>query len=874
MLITYLFRNPAVWVLPLAVQILSYWKILGKMGKRQWCAIIPMLGEMEMSSELFRRMRSFWRPAAITIAMFLTSRYLGMENLYSLIMALVALIVYGIFLIRLYSRLAKQFGKNKWFTFGLIMMPLLFLPILAFGKSFYLGRPEFKPEKELSPGAERFRKVAIALVSVLELVVLIGGCFFITLLVHPFRPVAQYMMNDTMKQLASVTDSDEAVGRADTIGADFETVVDEQRTRDYFFPDHSADKKVVVMEYVIGSNLEDGRGMASINIAQMLDATSKGDQLDFVVQAGGSDRWFTKGIEDSTVGRYLISGGQLETVELLDQTTCMAEPQNLTDFIVWTKENYPADRYMLVLWDHGGGFASGYGVDDLNKRADGKELLSASEIIDAIGNADVKFDVIGFDACLMQNIEYANALEPYADYYLASEETEPGTGWFYTAGFGKLAEDATLSTEEFGKSMVSAYDQSMRATNNGEPRHECTLSLVDLTLVKPVYSKLTDLYSKSTLAIADSPAVFVNMSAGRAKAYQFTDGEQVDMVSFLTSLKNADYKEQVANDEELDEMAEAAKACVVWRNSDSAEGVNGIAIDFPYSDLNYYDDEHEQLKAVKYNREKDFFDRFCSIMASQRMAANPDTDSTWGLLTAVDYSDKDWYVEGFENYDTTDLFIDIPVKQTEEGYLPELPDKTWDTILDCRIAAYIQTEEGMMYIGREHFYDEDADGHPLVSMDGAWAQINGHVVCYETDEPLVTEDGTIYRGKVRAKLNGTENITLHIEWDPVKEDTEEEITGRVTGYSRDDEEQHFFMRKGLEQFETGDAIEFVFDFYDEEGNLIKTGTYGNKLRVITDDRMTVKDEVLGSGTVVQYFGVLTDVYQRELMTEEILEQVQ
>ena len=57
MLITYLFRNPTVWVVPLLIQILSYWKILGKMGRRQWCAIIPIFGEMEMSTELFRYMR-------------------------------------------------------------------------------------------------------------------------------------------------------------------------------------------------------------------------------------------------------------------------------------------------------------------------------------------------------------------------------------------------------------------------------------------------------------------------------------------------------------------------------------------------------------------------------------------------------------------------------------------------------------------------------------------------------------------------------------------------------------------------------------------------------------------------------------------------
>ena len=129
MLFTYLFRNPAVWTFPLLIQILCYYRILGKMGKRKYCAIIPILGDMEMSTDLFRSMGSFWRPALICIAMFLTSRYLGMDNEYSLVMAFVALIVYGVFLMRLYWRLAKQFGKGKGFAVGLILMPLIFLLI-------------------------------------------------------------------------------------------------------------------------------------------------------------------------------------------------------------------------------------------------------------------------------------------------------------------------------------------------------------------------------------------------------------------------------------------------------------------------------------------------------------------------------------------------------------------------------------------------------------------------------------------------------------------------------------------------------------------------------------------------------------------------
>ena len=877
MLVTYLFRNPATWIVPLIIQIISYIKILTKMGKRPLCGVIPILGEMEMSTDLFQKMRSFWRPAAITAAMFLTTLYIGRDNEYSMIMSVVALIVYGVFLIRLYSRLARQFGKGKLFTLGLILVPLVFLLILAFGKSSYLGRPEFPPEPVRSKTSRSIRKAGLVMISIAELAALLFGCFFVTILVHPFRPVTQYMLDDTIKKLSNVTDSSEVIGRETTLGADWEKVAAGQKSRDYYFPDHSGDKKVIVMEYIIGSNLEDARGSASINIAQMIDATAKGDGLDFVMQAGGSKRWFTKGIKDESVGRYVVSGGKVETAEILDSSMCMAEPDKLRDFIAWTKENYPADRYMLVLWDHGGGFASGYGHDDLNKRKGDSSTMTASEIIGAIRDAGVTFDLIGFDACLMQNIEYANALEPYADYYLASEETEPGTGWFYTSGFGKLAEDPTLSTEEFGKAMVSSYDQCNQAYNDGEVQPQTTLSLVDLTLVKPVYANLEALYKKASDEIADSPAVFANMSAARSNSYQFLDEEQVDMVSFLTNLKKADYKQQVMKDEDLDRIADSAKACVVYRNSDSQEGINGLAIDFPYKDLYSYNNEYKQLKAVKYRTERKFFDRFCSIMASQRMNAaadKADKDSFFGTLFSEDYTAEEWYVKGFEDYDTTDVFIDIPVTSTPDGYLPQLPDKTWDTVLDCEVSGYIVTDKGLMYIGREHFTEEDAEGHPLVSMDGSWAHINGHLVCYEADDPVVSEDGTVYRGTVHAVLNDKEKITIHIEWDPVTEDSEGGPAGHVTGYSVDDEETFFFMKKGLEQFETGDTIEFLFDFYDEEGTLIKTEPYGDKMHVITDDRLTVSDEMLEAGTELQYFGILTDVYQRELLTEEIREQVQ
>ena len=122
----------------------------------------------------------------------------------------------------------------------------------------------------------------------------------------------------------------------------------------------------------------------------------------------------------------------------------------------------------------------------------------------------------------------------------------------------------------------------------------------------------------------------------------------------------------------------------------------------------------------------------------------------------------------------------------------------------------------------------------------------------------------MFAGDTRAKLNGEDEIILHIEWDPVKEG-EEAVSGHVTGYDFADDDKSF-MRKGTQQFRPGDKIEFIFDYYDEEGKLVATEPYGGSLRVTKQESLTVEDQPL-EPSAIEFLGVLTDVYQRQLMTE-------
>ena len=83
----------------------------------------------------------------------------------------------------------------------------------------------------------------------------------------------------------------------------------------------------------------------------------------------------------------------------------MGDPAELSEFLLWTHANYPAEHYALVFWNHGGGFwiasddTDGGMIDVTNG-----ELESALRpLVDQRG----PIDVVAFDACNMAQWEVA-----------------------------------------------------------------------------------------------------------------------------------------------------------------------------------------------------------------------------------------------------------------------------------------------------------------------------------------------------------------------------------------------------------------------------------------------------------------------------------
>ena len=251
--------------------------------------------------------------------------------------------------------------------------------------------------------------------------------------------------------------------------------------------------------------------------------------------------------------------------------------------------------------------------------------------------------------------------------------------------------------------------------------------------------------------------------------------------------------------------------------------------------------------------QKDFYNSFFSIL----VATNKNNSY---------YASEEWYVKGFEDYDTTDTFIDIPLTETENGYQVELPEKIKKIISDVQVAVYQRDGDRLRYLGRDYYGVEQIDGEIYIDMDNNWTYINSNLVSYTAGQSREVEAGTIFTGTTTAKLNGKDDIIVHIEWDPVKGD-EPALWGKIIGYTYMDELKAF-MSKGMEQLQSGDRLDFYFDYYDLQGKELGRETYGGTMIVTNPDYVVVRDYDLRKGDLV-FFGVLTDVYQRELLTEQI-----
>lgn len=406
-----------------------------------------------------------------------------------------------------------------------------------------------------------------------------------------------------------------------------------------------------IMIYMMGTDLESETGAASLDLLEIMEADVDTSHHNVVIYTGGASQWHLDGLSaeyDSIL--YIDEEGDLavfETVDCMD----MCDPDTLATFIEYSIINFPAEHYELILWDHGSGPVLGYGV---NESYDDTILLPELRLAleNSLGKKGERLEWIGFDACLMNTMEVAEVVAPYADYMIASQETEPGFGWFYLF-LSELESNKFLPGDLLAKEIIDSYMYYGEMVFEDDPSYFCdmTLSCLDLSKYQAAEDALNGFFQNLTTKL-DTEA-YADIIVNRQKTREFgvySTGYDYDMVDVVHMLKK--YK----GDTYADKALQAVEDMIVY-NGSNMNNANGVSICYPYEAETDYKDAYMVIRenigfADEYGA---YLDKFNKLRKAKKR------ENSWSFSKAVTE------VKQEEPTETTKVVTsDISLQLTEE----------------------------------------------------------------------------------------------------------------------------------------------------------------------------------------------------------------
>lgn len=612
---------------------------------------------------------------------------------------------------------------------------------------------------------------------------------------------------------------------------------------------NGVDDQFTIMVYICGTDLESNYGAATADIIEMCEADIN-DSVNVLLYTGGTSVWQNDVISTDTNQIWQVAHEGLVCVEEDMGAKSMTDPSTLSEFVSYCGENYPANRNVLIMWDHGGGALYGYGIDENF----GGDSMQISEIDSALEDAGVKFDFIGFDACLMATVETACMAEHHADYMIGSEEVEPGSGWYYTDWLNLICDDPSIPTEEIGKQIVDDFIQACWEQNASD---SCTLSIVDLTEMGNVYNALCTFASNARERLDGNQFRVVSHSISNTKSFGDDSYDTIDLTHFA---QNCDI-------EGSRELIDAVDNAVVYASSSgNVSNANGLTIYVPYNDIYSFDNMLAIYKDIGLEGEyTEFIKTFANIVVGgqEYIGSNTPVEALDGGYESDGLPDFSgwlacsWFDEDYIS-DYEDSYAEVSsddgelIVEDRGGYYAlALSDEDMEIISDIQMQLFYDDGEGYIDLGTDNYFEIDDDGALMVDYDGLWFAIGDQIV------PLyisTTED--IVEGYIPCELNG-EYVNLVVRWD-------EEGTGIIEGAVRFYE--NGMSMKGLIPVEDGDEIQLLCDYYTYDGEY--DDAYALDEPFVYDSSMGIEYIPSGEGEFLIYY-CITDIYNNTYYVEPI-----
>ena len=272
--------------------------------------------------------------------------------------------------------------------------------------------------------------------------------------------------------------------------------------------------------------------------------------------------------------------------------TDMADPATLERLVREATARWPAKRYVLILGDHGMGWA-GVCLD-----RDGKDRLTLPKLAGALERCrDVlgsKLAIVGMDACLMATAEVAAELAPFAHLLVASEEAAPTDGWRYDRLLSELVAHPEVTDEELARAIVDQYHAQFTNTPDDSQLREAlgvTMSVVRLDRAGDV-ARALDALAGAALAELERPGGFDALARARAQSPAFgasdrsdAGEEMFDLCDLVEQLRQGPARERPEFRQALDAADAAVRAAVLYNRSGRARSdARGLALFWPSAD--------------------------------------------------------------------------------------------------------------------------------------------------------------------------------------------------------------------------------------------------------------------------------------------------
>lgn len=282
---------------------------------------------------------------------------------------------------------------------------------------------------------------------------------------------------------------------------------------------------------------------------------------------------------EATPGAEVLSSTPVETLPELNHD----DPQVLAGFVEWSIEHYPADRYGLILVDHGGAWFGGFGGDYQDGEKPVLNGIKPDAVADAIeaglNAAGVeRLEFFQFASCLLGNIE---SMEPFiglADLYLGAAESTfeypaniPGSLEWLKANPG-----ATM--HEFGVEEVKIF-RANRSETSSPFEIQAAYDLNALEAVIDAWAQF------STAAVADYNPLWANVRL-LVNQYYASDFESAAQPTMLADM--GEFVAHVAVDSTgplkiaADELVARLERLIVAVNGGSRRaGASGLSFHYP-----------------------------------------------------------------------------------------------------------------------------------------------------------------------------------------------------------------------------------------------------------------------------------------------------